>query len=62
MLPPGYHISLQQELLNVSPDILAPAAAELEVLRKELNETKKSNDHLKSRLESVRLDKEEIEG
>ena len=60
----SYHetFSLQQELLNVSPEILAPAAAELEVLRKELEETKRANDSLKERFETVRKDKEDIEG
>lgn len=53
--------SLQQELLNVSPDILAPAAAELELLKKEQEQIKKENALLQSRLEQVREEKEDLE-
>lgn len=53
--------SLQQELLNVSPDILAPAAAELEILKKEQEQIKKENALLQSKLEQVREEKEDLE-
>jgi hypothetical protein len=54
-------IAFQEELLNVNPDLLAPAAAELELLRKEQEEMKKENQTLQNRFETIREEKEELE-
>ena len=66
MLPHGaveesYVVSLQQELLNVSPDLLAPAAAELDMLRREQQQQAKEMELLQSKKEAMREEKERME-
>ena len=54
-------LSLQQELFNVGPDILAPAVAELEMLKKEQEERKVEFADLQMKAEAYLEEKEKLE-
>lgn len=54
-------MTLQQELLAVSPDLLAPAAAELDMLKREKERHSYELKRLELKKESMREQKEKIE-
>lgn len=63
---PGTHekmltYSLQQELYDVSPDLLAPTVTELEMLKKEHEDLVKQREEVRERMERERSRKEEVE-
>ena len=58
---PSFAMTLQQELLAVSPDLLAPAAAELDMLRREKERHTHELKRLELKKESIREQKERIE-
>lgn len=58
---PSFAMSLQQELLAVSPDLLAPAATELEMLRREKQQQAKEMKRLQLKKDTIREQKERVE-
>lgn len=53
--------SLQQELYDVSPDLLAPTMTEVEMLKKEREDLVKQREKIRKRMEQERCRKEEME-
>ena len=57
----SFAVSLQQELLNVSPDLLAPCAAELDMLKREKQQQAREMKTLQLKKEAMREEKERVE-
>ena len=53
--------SLQQELYDVSPDLLAPTVTEVEMLKKEREDLVKQREEIRKKMERERCRKEEVE-
>ena len=53
--------SVQQELYDVSPDLLPPTITEVEMLKKERGDLFKQREELRKKMERERCKKEEVE-